>query len=81
MSIITGLPNISAAAFWLMQKTKSGAVLFVCKNDEELEEFAAAAQTFAASESGGANGAILLGEDKFSLYGGLYDIARGGAIS
>ncbi|MDR1124237.1 MAG: DEAD/DEAH box helicase [Elusimicrobiota bacterium] len=78
MSIITGIPNISAAAFWLAQKQKSGAILFVCKNDEELEEFAAAAQTFAARESGGANGAIILGEDKFTLYGGLYALARGG---
>jgi transcription-repair coupling factor (superfamily II helicase) len=70
--IITGIPNISAAAFWLTQKTKSGSLLFVCKTDEELEEFAAAAKTFLPPAA--ANIAIL-GEDKFSLYAGLYEFA------
>ena len=66
------MPNISACAFYLAPKIKSASILFVCKNDEELEEFAAAFQTFAPH----GEKPVVLGEDKFSLYSGLYELAN-----
>ncbi|MDR1684810.1 MAG: hypothetical protein LBR90_05115, partial [Elusimicrobiota bacterium] len=74
MDITAGLPNISASAFYLTQKTKSASVLFVCKTEEELEEFAAALKTFTPPQANLT--AVILGEDKFSLYSGLYDIYK-----
>ncbi|MDR0645868.1 MAG: DEAD/DEAH box helicase [Elusimicrobiota bacterium] len=72
MQFISAVPNVSAAAFYLAQKQKSGEILFVCKTEEELEEFAAAANTF-IPENISLNAAIL-GENKFSVYSGLYEI-------
>lgn len=75
MQIITGLPNTSAAAFFIHTriKQKGGRALFVCKNEDELEDFSAAAQTFCTKESGVTP--VIIGEDKFSLYSGLYEIS------
>ncbi|MDR0952979.1 MAG: DEAD/DEAH box helicase [Elusimicrobiota bacterium] len=76
MRIITGVPNTSASAFFIntLLKEKSEGILFVCKSDEELEDFAAAIQTFHTGSQ--AYPLIILGEDKFTLYSGLYDIAN-----
>jgi transcription-repair coupling factor (superfamily II helicase) len=73
MQAISALPNVSAAAFYLSLKRTSGSIFFVCKTEEELEEFAAAAKTFLPENS--AVKTVILGEDKFSLYGGLYELA------
>lgn len=72
-TILTGLPNTSASAFHIQAtlKQKSGRTLFVCKTEEELEEFAAAIKTFTDSKIQ----PVIIGEDKYSLYGGLYDLA------
>ena len=71
MQILTGLPNISASAFYIPPRAKSGSILFVCKTEEELEEFSAAIKTFAPDMQ-----PVILGDDKSSLYSGLYEIAR-----
>ncbi len=67
------LPNISAAAFLIAEelKQKSENTLFACRDEQEMEDFLSALKTFLPKED------ILftfLGEDKYSLSAGLYDI-------
>ncbi len=76
MQIITGLPNTSAAAFFIYThiRQKGGRCLFVCKNEDELEDFSAALKTFCPQN--GPVTPVIIGEDKFSLYSALYDMAN-----
>lgn len=69
-----GIPNISAAAYFTTLKQKSGPVLFLAKNEEELEEFACSVKTFTDKN------AVLFDEaDALSLPRGLCRILEGGA--
>jgi len=74
MRIITGLPNTSAAAFFICNniKQKGGRHIYVCKDEDALEDFSAAVKTFCPKDAA----TVIMGEDKFSLYGALYDIAE-----
>ena len=68
------LPNISAAAFLIADKfKKEGAAntLFVCRDEQEMEDFIFALQTFAPERD---FALPLIGEDKYSISAGLYDI-------
>ena len=68
------LPNISAAAFLIADKfKKEGAAntLFVCRDEQEMEDFVFALQTFAPEKD---FALPLIGEDKYSISAGLYDI-------
>ena len=68
------LPNISAAAFLIADKLKKEGVantLFVCRDEQEMEDFIFALKTFAPQKD---FISPLIGEDKYSLSAGLYDI-------
>lgn len=67
------LPNISAAAFFAQKhKSKDGkGVLFICRDEQEMEDFISAFKTFSDNQN---YTYTFLGEDKYSLSRGLYTI-------
>ena len=67
------LPNISAAAFFAEKhRGKDGkGILFVCRDEQEAEDFISAFKTFVGKDE---YSYTFLGEDKYSLSSGLYKI-------
>ena len=67
------LPNISAAAFFAEKhRSKDGkGILFVCRDEQEAEDFISAFKTFAQNDE---YTYTFFGEDKYSLNSGLYNI-------
>ncbi|MGN0023129.1 MAG: DEAD/DEAH box helicase [Elusimicrobiaceae bacterium] len=69
------LPNISSAAFLAAGKTedanrKNGNILFVCRDEQEMEDFILAFKTFAPEDE---RTFAIIGEDKYSISAGLYE--------
>ena len=69
------LPNISSAAFLAAEETlkterAKANILFVCRDEQEMEDFVLAFKTFAKEQE---RASAMIGEDKYSISAGLYE--------
>ena len=69
------LPNISSAAFLAAEETlkterAKANILFVCRDEQEMEDFVLAFKTFAKEQE---RAFAMIGEDKYSISAGLYE--------